>query len=97
MVYKKREPLENFAYLELVRQTAQKVFLPDETVRLVLEGLLDTMRDALSEKKRIILREFGTLKPTIRHNIKMGDFVAVFFKSSPALRNFMKKELLDGR
>jgi nucleoid DNA-binding protein len=89
-------PVGNLDYLELVREASRRTFLPEETVRMVLEGLLEVMGEALIERKRVILREFGTLRIQLRSNPKIGDHVVTVFRTSNALQEKLTKELIHG-
>ncbi len=87
----------NLEYLELVRRASAKILLPEETVRMVLEALLETMKEALTEEKRIILREFGTLRVSLRNNPKAGDHAVAIFRASNALQEALNKEFIQAR
>lgn len=91
MAYKKREPMDNLEYMDLIRQTAMRVLLPEQTVRMVLEAVLETAREGLDDRKRVIFRDFGTIRPMIRQNRKCGTYVVVVFRASASLKERVKE------
>jgi nucleoid DNA-binding protein len=75
----------------LVRQVAERCFIPDDTVKAILDSFVDVMREALQREERIIIRNFGVL---YTKQAGYGPFkgTSIKFKASLEFKKGLKKE-----
>lgn len=74
----KQNSLETIAML---REIAGRVFLPEDTIKLVMGAFVEVTREHLQKEERVIIRNFGTFRAK---RVKNGRFAGFSVRFKPA-------------
>lgn len=73
---------------------AERCFLPEDTIKTVLDAFIAISKDAFQRDTRVILRHFGAFKP--RRTVVRGYAgVTIRFRPAKELKDDIKKEAVE--
>lgn len=76
------------SHKELLEKVAARTYLPKQTVRMIYETILTVVREELVKGNRVLLSNFGVLRPVLyRSPINGAPCPTVRMKMSPIMKN----------